>query len=368
MFTFSDMAIRFAKKTENDFHTTVKARVAAYFKDNKISPNANREMIVKALLHIVLYLIGYAAIMSGEFSASAMIALYAYLGLITGLMGFNISHDALHGAFSSKRGINKLLGYSFDYNGESSYVWKETHNSLHHTYTNITGVDGDINKSPLLRFSPMDPWKPFNRFQSYYVLFLYGLVTMPWVYYTDYKVFLNAIRENKASRSDIAAFFFFKMLNLTLMVILPVLLLPYSFWQIVLGNIAMHMTAGICISIVFQLAHLVDGVEFPLPDRDGKMNDEWAVHEMKTTSNFATENRFLSYWLGGLNFQVEHHLFPHVCHVHYPAVSKIVKATAAEFNVPYNEHKTLSGAIFSHFSHLNQLAKAPDNEREKVSG
>ncbi len=368
MFTFSDMAIRFAKKTEHDFHTTVKARVAAYFKENKISPNANGQMIIKALLHVVLYLIGYGAIMSGEFSALTMVGLYAYLGFVTGLMGFNISHDALHGAMSSKRWINRSLGYTFDFNGESSFVWKETHNALHHTFTNITGVDGDINKSPLLRFSPMDPWKPFNRFQPYYVLFLYSLVTMPWVYYTDYKFFFQAMKEKKATPSDIAAFFGFKGLNLLLMVVLPIWLLPYAWWQIVIGNILMHMAAGVSISIVFQLAHLVEGVDFPIPDREGRLSDEWAVHEMKTTSNFATDNRFLCYWLGGLNFQVEHHLFPHVCHVHYPVISKIVKACAEEHNVPYNEHKTLTGAIYSHFSHLNQLAKHPDYLRENASG
>lgn len=366
MFTFSDMAIRFAKKTERDFHTTVKARVASYFKDNNISPNANWVMVVKALLHVLLYLIGYAAIMSGEFSALAVIGFYAYLGFVTGLMGFNITHDALHGALSSKRWINRLLGYTFDYNGESSFVWKETHNTLHHTFTNITGVDGDINKSPLLRFSPMDPWKPFNRFQPYYVLILYSLVTMPWVYYTDYKFFFQTIKDKKATLSDIAAFFGFKGLNLLLMVILPIWLLPYAWWQIAIGNIVMHMAGGISISIVFQLAHLVEGVDFPLPDTDGKIGDEWAVHEMKTTSNFATENAFLSYWLGGLNFQVEHHLFPHVCHVHYPVISKIVKTTAQEYNVPYNEHKSLTGAIYSHFSHLNRLSKSPEYFREKA--
>ncbi|MFN4175100.1 MAG: fatty acid desaturase family protein [Parachlamydiaceae bacterium] len=368
MFTFSDMAIRFAKKTERDFHSAVKARVAAYFKENDLHPNANGEMKMKALLHGVLYLIGYFALMSGYFSSLSMLALYAYLGLITGLMGFNVSHDALHNAFSSKRWVNRLLGYTFDYNGESSYVWKETHNALHHTFTNITGMDGDINKAPLLRFSPMDPWRPFNRFQPYYVLFLYSLVTLPWVYYTDYKIFTKAMKEGKTSRNDAIAFFFFKALNFSLMVILPILALPYAWWQIVIGNIIMHMTAGLSISIVFQLAHLVEGVYFPAPDEEGKIQDEWAVHEMKTTSNFATENRFLSYWLGGLNFQVEHHLFPHVCHVHYPEISKIVKACASEYQVPYNEHKTFKQAIVSHFRHLNRLAKSPDYARETISG
>lgn len=354
------MAIRFGKKTEPDFHTTVKARVAAYFKENHLSPHANGGMWAKTCLHVFLYLAGYLAIMSGYFSAPVMIAIYAYLGLITGLIGFNVSHDALHGAYSPKRWVNRLLGYSFDYNGESSYIWKETHNGLHHTFTNITGMDGDIDKSPLIRFSPLDPWKPFNRFQAYYVLPLYGIMTLPWVYYSDYKYFLSALREGKPSTLDLIAFFGFKALNLFLMVILPIALLPYAWWQILLGNLAMHMTAGIAISVVFQLAHLVEGVTFPSPDPEGKLNDEWAVHEMRTTSDFATHNRFLCYWLGGLNFQVEHHLFPHICHVHYPTISKIVKQTALEFNVPYNEHKTLGGAIASHFAHLNRMAKRPE--------
>lgn len=360
--------VRFQRKNPNDFHSTVKERVYRHFEETGISQYANSEMVLKTLLHVFLYLSTLLLIYSNFFSGIGLLALYSFLGLLTGLMGFNISHDALHGGYSEKRWVNRLLGYTFDYNGESSFVWKETHNGQHHTFTNIQGYDGDIDKSPLIRFHPNDPWKPFNRFQAYYTPFLYSLLTLPWVYYSDYVLFYRAFREGRAKRDDLAIFLFFKALNLLLMVILPLMLLSAPSWQIILGNILMHMTAGLAIAFVFQLAHVVEEVDFPKTDHEGKIRDEWAVHEMKTTSNFATKNRFLTYFLGGLNFQVEHHLFPQVCHVHYPEISKIVKKTAHEFGVPYHEEPTMLDALRSHFRLLNDLGKNPLRREDATFG
>ncbi len=351
--------VRFQKKTSNDFHSTVKERVYGYFKENNLSQHANREMVLKSLLHIFLYLATLSLIYSNLFQGVILVLLYSFLGLMTGLMGFNISHDALHGGYSSKRWVNKLLGYTFDYNGESSLVWKETHNGLHHTFTNIKGHDGDIDKSPWIRFHPEDSWSPLNRYQVFYTPILYGLLTISWVYFADYVLFTKAYREKRADLKEACLFYSFKALNVFLMVILPLLILSAPWWQILIGNFMMHFTAGIVIAFIFQLAHVVERVDFPKTDAEGKIGDEWAVHEMKTTANFATNSRFLSYWLGGLNFQVEHHLFPQVCHVHYPAISKIVKETALEYGVPYHEEPSFLSALKSHFKLLNRLGKDP---------
>lgn len=350
--------LRFERKKPGDFHSTVKERVYRYFEENKISQYANGEMYGKALVHILLYALGLGLIYSNQFQGLGLILIYGYLGLMSGLMGFNISHDALHGSFSPKRNINRWVGYTFDYNGESSFIWKETHNVRHHTFTNITGYDGDIDKSPLIRFSPNDQWHPFNRFQPIYTWILYSLVSIPWVYYTDYKVFWSALKSGRATLSDAWVFYSFKVLNLFLLIFLPIMILTAPWWQILLGNLAMHMIGGFVISVIFQLAHVVEAVSFPTP-KEGKIEDEWAVHEMKTTANFATDNHFLSYWLGGLNFQIEHHLFPQVCHVHYPALSRIVKETALEFGVPYHENKTFSKALYSHAKLIYKLSKSP---------
>lgn len=359
---------KFNRRQETSFQTVVKERVANWFKENNLSPYANRTMKIKTYFYLGLYLSLWTLILSNHFQGFFLMVLWSLFGVTQGLMGFNIVHDALHGAYSSSSRVNKLLGYLFDWNGESSLVWKLSHNGMHHTYTNITGFDGDIDKSTLLRLSPHDPWISFNRYQQYYTPFLYSMVSIPWVFINDYKLMYQAWKNNQATKSDVQIFFFFKVINFFLMIILPFLVLSVPAWQIILGNILMHMSAGFVIALVFQLAHLVEGVEFPLPDEEGSMQEEWAVHEMKTTSNFAIKNRPLSWLLGGLNFQVEHHLFPQVCHVYYPHISPIIKSTAFEFGIPYHEKETLTGAIFSHFRLLKKLGENPQVQLSQEEG
>lgn len=351
---------RFKRRKEDNFQDAVKERVAQWFEANGLSTHANRQMKLKSALHIICYFLAWALILSNQFQGFTLIFLFSIFGLIQGLMGFNISHDAVHGAYSASSKINRRLGYLFDWNGESSLIWRVTHNGLHHTYTNITGHDGDIDKATLLRFSPHDPWRPFNRFQHLYTPILYSLISFPWIFFGDYQWMVQTRKKENISKKDLALFLIFKASNLFLMALLPFLVLSAPISQIVVGLIVMHMSGGFLIAVVFQLAHLVEGVEFPLPSKEGEIDEEWAIHEMKTTSNFATDNFLLSWFLGGLNFQVEHHLFPQVCHIHYPQISKIVRQVAAERGVPYNEHKTFIGALKSHFRLIKKFGKKPE--------
>jgi linoleoyl-CoA desaturase len=281
--------------------------------------------------------------------------LFIAFGVIQALMGFNISHDALHGALSASAKINRGFGYFFDWNGESSYVWKKTHNIQHHTFTNITGHDDDINKAPLLRFSPHDPWQPLNRYQHFYTLPLYAMITFSWIYWGDWVALFDAGKKGQLSWQDAAIFSLFKGVNFLIMVLLPFLALSVPVGFILICLIVMNMVASLVLSLVFQLAHLVEGVEFPLPNNEGIMESEWAIHELRTTSNFATDNPFLTWFLGGLNFQIEHHLFPQVCHIHYPKIAPIVKMTAKEFGVPYHEQPTFMRALGSHLRLLKKF-------------
>jgi linoleoyl-CoA desaturase len=130
-----------------------------------------------------------------------------------------------------------------------------------------------------------------------------------------------------------------------------------TWWQFAIGWLTMHLVAGGILGIVFQLAHVVEDTTHPEPDQAGRMSAAWMVHEMETTSNFGRYNRLLNWYVGGLNFQIEHHLFPKVCSIHYPAISEIVKATAAEHGIVYNEHATLRDAVRSHYRMLERLGR-----------
>lgn len=347
--------IQFGKQESQDFHHVVKDRVKAWFEAEGISPYADTAMWLKIALHLLAYLIFFLLIYTDRFQGFSLALLFVMFGVVQALMGFNISHDALHGSISASPRLNRWLGYCFDFCGESSFVWKNTHNRKHHTYTNIAGYDADIDKAPILRFSPHDPWRPLNRFQHLYLLPLYALISFSWIYWGDWKAFSEEVKKGRANLKDRAIFAFFKGLNFLIMVILPFAALSVPISWLLFSFVVMNMAASLLLSVVFQMAHLVEGVEFPLPDASGMIQDEWAAHEMKTTSNFATKNRFLSWFLGGLNFQVEHHLFPGVCHTHYPKIAPIVRRTAEEFGLPYNEQPTFTRAFCSHLRLVKQF-------------
>ena len=268
--------------------------------------------------------------------------------------------DALHGAYSDRGWINRGLGYTFDLLGANSYMWRMTHNVVHHTYTNIHGVDGDLEVSPLLRLSPRSPHRPIHRFQHWYALPAYSLSTVAWVLVKDFQYFLAREKGPYGPRphpgGEVLFLILSKALYLGWSLAIPLLVLDLAWWQVVIGWLAMHVTAGAILGIVFQLAHVVEETAHPIPDAGGNMEQAWLVHELATTANFARHNRLLTWYVGGLNYQIEHHLFPRVCSVHYPAIAAIVSSVAADHGMPYHEHRTLWRAIRSHWRMLRRLA------------
>jgi linoleoyl-CoA desaturase len=241
-------------------------------------------------------------------------------------------------------------------------MWKITHNVIHHTYTNIQGIDEDLEVSPLLRLSPASEHRPFHRFQHIYGLATYSLSTLFWVFAKDYKYILQKdlgpYRDVRHPRDEIVKMLAMKVVYYTYMIVIPLLVLDIPWWQFGIGFIAVHLTAGIILGVVFQLAHVVEGPEHFKADGQ-VMEDSWLVHEMKTTSDFGRGNRLLCWYVGGLNFQIEHHLFPRVCSIHYPAISPIVEGVAREHGIPYHSHPTLRESIRSHVRMLKELGRPP---------
>jgi linoleoyl-CoA desaturase len=251
----------------------------------------------------------------------------------------------------------------FNLVGASDYMWSIMHNIVHHTYTNIQGHDEDIELVPILRMSPHQPYKKIMKYQHIYAFILYGFTTLSWVFFKDYKKFFQkqiGNYENKNHpKSEYFFLFFYKIAYYFLFIALPIMVLDMSWWQVLLGFVLLHLVEGFTLAIIFVLAHVVDGPEFPLPDEKGVIESNWAIHQLRTTSNFCTDNDFVSFICGGLNFQVEHHLFPKICHVHYKPLSRIVRSTAEEFGVPYFEQPKFFTAVGSHIRLLKKLGQ-PD--------
>ena len=280
-------------------------------------------------------------------------------------VGMNVMHDGNHGSYSSKEWVNKLMGGSMYILAGNVYNWKVQHNVLHHTYTNIHGHDEDLDAGRIIRFSKHAKWNYFHRFQHIYSIFLYGLLTINWALVADFKQTRRYLKKKLAYGKLPSPFEQWSLLVITkifyafIWLILPMLVLDLAWWQILIGFFVMHYTAGLILSIVFQLAHIVEDTEMPLPENDGSMKNTWAIHQLMTTVNFSTKNRIVNWYTGGLNHQIEHHIFPNVSHIHYPQIANIVKKTAKEFQLPYHEYKTTRKAIASHFRFLKLMGSKP---------
>jgi len=359
--------IKFVSK-QHDFFTTLNQRVNGYFKSNQLSRNANAEMIFKTVAMFSLYFVPYAIIISG---ATTSLLLFYGLNIIMGIglagIGMSVMHDANHGAYSGKPWVNDLLGYSLNVVGGNAFNWKVQHNVLHHTFTNIEGVDEDITPRGILRFSPHTPWKSFHRFQFIYAWFFYGLLSFVWIVFKDYGRLMRYDKDGMIKKQKTTVWkewtilLASKIFYYTYMIVIPLLVLPFAWWQVLLGFVTMHYVAGFILAIIFQPAHVVEGTEYPLPDDGGNIYNTWAIHQLFTTTNFAQNNRLLSWYVGGLNYQVEHHLFTNVCHVHYKKLSKIVEETAKEFGLPYKSKKTFRDAMIGHYRILKELGNKETN-------
>ena len=357
--------IRFSRTDSAQFFRTLNKRVNAYFRENKLKKTGNWKLYVKTVIMFSLLLAPYFLILTLGLPGWANLLGTILMGIGMAGVGMNVMHDGNHGSFSSKKWVNKLMGSSIYILAGNVYNWQVQHNVLHHTYTNIHEHDEDLDAGKILRFSKHAPWYSFHRFQHYYSIFLYGLLTFNWALTTDFKQMYRYTKQKLAYGKfpnpvvNWSVLVITKIIYLTVWIVIPMLVLSIAWWKVLLGFFLMHYVAGLILSVVFQLAHVVDHAETPLPQADGSMKNTWAIHQLFTTVNFGTRNRFVNWFTGGLNHQVEHHIFPHISHIHYDKIAKIVRETAREFNLPYHEYKTTREAIRSHFRHLKELGQKP---------
>lgn len=342
-----------------DFHTVLKNRVNQYFTEHQRPMTGNFSLLFKAALFCICYLLVYVHLVF--FTPSVWIAIpeCVFFGLLTAAIGFNVMHDGAHGSFSKYPFLNKVAGASLNFLGGSAIMWNMKHNIIHHTYTNIDGIDDDIEARPWLRFASTQKKMKLHKFQQYYFWFLYALLHLMWIFMSDYQKYfkrkIGPIPLRKMTMYEHISFWAAKLIYAFMLIVLPILLLGFTTW--LFGFLLITMVTGFAISIVFQLAHTVEHTDFPLPGDSGKIENEWAIHQIHTTANFATKNKTISWLLGGLNFQIEHHLFPRISHVHYPAISKIIKKTCGEYGINYIEFPKMTQAIVSHVHYLKRLGQ-----------
>jgi linoleoyl-CoA desaturase len=357
--------IKFSPR-RGDFFTTLTQRVNEHFKSTGTTRQANAEMKIKTAFMFALYLTPFILMLTHVVTNPwGMLALCFVMGVGVAGIGLSVMHDANHGSYSNKSWLNNALGYSLNIVGGNAFNWKVQHNVLHHTYTNIHDVDEDISPRGVLRMTPHGEWKVIHQFQHMYAWFFYGLMTLVWVFVKDFVRLVRYQRDGmvKKQRADIRTEWIVliatKVLYFVYILGIPMMVLSITWGQWLIGFLVMHYVAGFILAIIFQPAHVIDGTEYPLPDDGGNMENSWAIHQLLTTTNFANKSRIFSWYVGGLNFQVEHHLFPNVCHVHYRKISKIVEDTATEFGIPYKSEPTFWDALVGHTKMLKELGRRP---------
>ncbi|MDH5447379.1 MAG: acyl-CoA desaturase [Gammaproteobacteria bacterium] len=357
-------SINFHSTGNKSFSRELNQQVNAYFKVKGITKYADYRMVIKTVFMLSLFITPYVLLVSDLFNVLGMFILFSIMGVGKAGVGLSVMHDANHGSYSKYPWVNKVLGYTMNMLGGNATNWKIQHNVLHHSYTNIEGFDEDIMSAAILRFSPHTKLRKIHRYQYIYAWFLYGLMTITWLLVKDWKQMWLYQRDGLIKKQRLTPFRAWSWLSMTkvfyiaYMFVIPLLATSYAWYLLILGFILMHYITGFFLTIIFQPAHVVVDTEFPQPDQKNVIESSWAEHQLHTTANFAHKNKILSWFIGGLNYQIEHHLFPHICHIHYKKISSIVRETAAKYGLPYHSNPTFFGAIRSHGKLLKSLGRA----------
>jgi linoleoyl-CoA desaturase len=350
-------------RKEKEFVDHLKMEVSEFFKKHNLSIKGNFWVFVKAFVILSVYVVPWILLIIFSFNLWLSIILCILIGIGEAGIGMNVMHDAAHGALSRKKWVNSLFQSSMYILGSNVFNWKIQHNLYHHTYTNIYNYDPDIGTKFVIRLCEHSKLRRYHKYQFIYSFPLYGLMTLSKIVLDVVQLFRynksGLTKQQKANpRKEMIILIVSKTLYFLVFVGIPLFFSSYRWWEILLGFTIVHITSGIIMSTIFQMAHVVQGAKQPLPDSNGTIPHEWIVHQLNTTADFAPNNRILGWYIGGLNYQIEHHIFPNISHIHYRKLAPIVQNTATKFGIVYNVKPTFYNAFYSHIMRLKELGKS----------
>ncbi len=354
----SSRSLRFTQ--HRGFQKTLNERVNAYLHDSNIPGRDVPAMYFKTGLALAWWLGTYLLLLLGHFPILVDVLLCLVWALSIASVGFNVMHDANHNGYSNVPLVNRLVSLSAEMLGMSGFRWRIKHNIWHHTYTNIAGFDDDIETFGLMRLSPRVPWKPWHKVQVWYFPAVYSLTAFDFILRDFMMVFLGKSDANhvypKLSLPDKIIFWAGKLFFIGIMFVFPLLVFPW--WQVLLGFLIVMLSVSLVMGVIFQLAHINGDAVFAQPvGSPPHIDNEWAIQQVEATADFAPHNWLLSYFIGGLNYQIEHHLLPHICHLNYPRLAPIVRTTCEEFCIRYKCYSTWREAFASHLRKLRLLGR-----------
>lgn len=319
---------------------------------------ANKKMWAKIAIIMIAWTYVYAIHFYVEFNIWGRTAHAIFAGLVTAAVGMNIMHDAVHGSLSKKPWLNKLIGTITLFLG-SPAAWDIQHNILHHTYTNIAEMDEDISSTSLLRLTPHQKWRKIHTYQHVYAWLLYSIMTLWWATAKDTiqlrRYGRMQIFENRVRYKDWVHLILVKMVYFTMWLVIPIFFWEMSNTEVIVFFLIKHSVCGLTLGVIFQLAHAVPKAEMFEKETEGSKNT--AEHQIATSVNFHTHSKFWSWYTGGLNRQVHHHLFPQVCHIHYPSFDKMLENELSQVHLEIKSYPSFWVALSAHYHYLKILGK-----------
>ena len=326
-------------RASDPFFTELTLRVRAYLSAPGRSRYAGPRMWLKTATIVGLVVLGAVAIYSGRLTGAAFVMTFAAWQFVQFLTTIGIAHDATHGAYSRNPTINRWIWRIFDVLGIDSKHWIAGHVHGHHASPNVPLLDPAIESFSLVRLHPRTRGGPIHRYQHLYMFLVYTLVTIFQVYLLEPVAFaqnLVGFARKSGWRADLAQMLVKKTLVMGYSLVLPLVVLRNPWPEVLGGWLLGHALCGLAIGIVFQTTHLHESTSFIEPDSESRLPNTFAMHILKTTSEFSVENPLVTWLAGGLNLHVTHHLFPTVSQMHLPAAfPRIVRDTAREFGMPY---------------------------------
>lgn len=348
--------VQFNMQKSKEFYAELKQQVKEYFEKKWVSDKGNWQLYSKAIILFVAWILAYCLILFFARTTREVIGWYVLFGVIGALIWFNVMHDWGHGWFSQYKWLNNLAWFSMNILGSNIWFWKIQHNILHHTYTNVDQYDDDIDSRPVFRFHPEQKRKWFHKYQYLYFLPLYGLGTGSLMFYGDFRRYfqrtIGSFAFKKLTLTEHIVFWISKIFMICLYFVVPALFVGR--WQALIGMVSMYFFMSVFLNTIFQLAHVLEDTSM-VSHKDYKIEEHRAVHQLETTANFSMKNKVWTRLLGGLNFQVEHHLFPQISHVHYPQIAKIVQRVCHQYGIPYHAYATIGRAFVSHVRYIKKL-------------
>jgi linoleoyl-CoA desaturase len=325
--------------------------------------HARRQLHRKAVVIVGMWAVSYYGLVFAPLSFVGRVVCALVLVVACVAVATSIMHDGNHGSFSASKRVNKAAGYSSDLLGASSFLWRFKHNHLHHGNTNVVGFDTDIDQAPFARLAPQQPWHPWQRYQHIYMWGLYGFLTLQWFLLSDLTTIVTGRQAGHAlpvtlRRRDVVTIALGKVIHATWALVIPMLFFPW--WTVLLFYVSCSWLVGFILANFFQLAHCVDVAEMATPDTPRRGHD-FVLHQLRTTVDIHLSTfglgRVTSWLMGGLDYQIEHHLAPKLPHTLYPTLAPKLAAACSARGIEHRRHRSFPAAIRSHERWLRRMGR-----------